>query len=69
LVILFLQQAYLKNAYVNSFTEPILIGLDNQGNDIPISANEAMYRFCFVEKTRIDNSKLHQNPLTNFTLS
>jgi len=46
---------YLKNAHTNSFTPPILVGLDNQGSDIPISANEALYRFCFVEKNRIDN--------------
>ena len=49
------QQDYLKNAHTKSFTPPILIGEDNQGNDIPVSANEALYRFCFVEKNRIDN--------------
>lgn len=49
------QQDYLKNAYTKSFKLPILVGEDNQGNDIPISANEALYRFCFVDKNRIDN--------------
>lgn len=49
------QQDYLKNAYINSFTPPTLVGLDSQGNDVPVSADEAMYRFCFVEKNRIDN--------------
>lgn len=49
------QHDYLKNAHTNSFTPPILIGVDNQGTDIPISANEALFRFCFVEKNRIDN--------------
>ena len=49
------QQDYLKNAHTNSFTAPTLVGLDSQGNDIPISANEALYRFCFVEKNRIDS--------------
>lgn len=49
------QQDYLKNAHRKSFTDPILVGEDSQGNDIPISANEALYRFCFVEKNRIDN--------------
>lgn len=49
------QHDYLKNAHTNSFTPPILIGLDNQENDIPISANEALFRFCFVDKNRIDN--------------
>ncbi len=51
----FRPQDYLKNAFTNNFTAPALIGLDNDGNDIPISANEALYRFCFVEKNRIDN--------------
>ncbi|MDA3806848.1 MAG: AAA family ATPase [Thiomicrorhabdus sp.] len=49
------QQDYLKNAHTNSFTTPALVGLDSQGNEIIISANEALYRFCFVEKNRIDN--------------
>jgi DNA sulfur modification protein DndD len=49
------QHGYLKNAHTNSFTPPILIGVDNQETDITISANEALYRFCFVEKNRIDN--------------
>lgn len=51
----FRQQDYLKNAHTNTFTPPALIGLDAEGNDIPISANEALYRFCFVEKNRIDS--------------
>lgn len=49
------QHNYLKNAYTNSFIFPTLVGLDGHGNDIPISSDEALYRFCFVEKTRIDN--------------
>jgi DNA repair exonuclease SbcCD ATPase subunit len=49
------QQEYLKNAHTKSFTPPALVGLDSQGSDILISANEALYRFCFVEKNRIDN--------------
>ncbi|HEX3047094.1 MAG TPA: ATP-binding protein, partial [Bacillota bacterium] len=49
------QDDYLKNAHTNSFTPPILIGLNNQKNDIPVTANEVLFRFCFVEKNRIDN--------------
>lgn len=49
------QQDYLKNAYTNSFTPPIIVGLDSQGNDIPITQNDAQYRFCFIEKNRIDS--------------
>ena len=51
----FRPQDYLKNAHTNTFTPPTLIGLNREGSDIPISANEALYRFCFVEKNRIDN--------------
>lgn len=49
------QDDYLKNAHANSFTPPTLVGLDSQGDDVTVSANEAMYRFCFIEKNRIDN--------------
>lgn len=49
------QQDYLKNAHTSSFKPPALVGLDSQGKDIVISANEALYRFCFVEKNRIDS--------------
>ncbi|MCA9423113.1 MAG: AAA family ATPase [Nitrospira sp.] len=49
------QHDYFKNAHTKSFTPPILVGEDNQGNEIIISANETLYRFCFVEKNRIDN--------------
>ena len=51
----FRTQDYLKNAHAKSFLGPILVGVDGQGDDIRISANEALYRFCFVEKNRIDN--------------
>lgn len=49
------QHEYIRNAHTKSFTPPALVGLDSQGSDIIISANEALYRFCFVEKNRIDN--------------
>lgn len=49
------QEDYFKNAHTKCFTDPILVGVDSQGNDIPVSVNEALYRFCFVEKNRIDN--------------
>lgn len=45
------QNKYLKNAYTNSFAVPEIIG----DNDAKIVANEPLYRFCFVEKNRIDN--------------
>lgn len=48
-------QSYLKNAHTNSFLPPKLVGVDENNNDLNILANEALYRFCFVEKNRIDS--------------
>jgi DNA sulfur modification protein DndD len=49
------QQKYLKNAYVDRFSIPKLFGLNAQGQEIPVVSDDALYRFCFVEKNRIDN--------------
>lgn len=49
------QHDFLENAYTNRFTPPVLIGTNKQGKDIPITANETLYRFCFIEKNRINN--------------
>ncbi len=46
---------YLKNAYINQFLPPKVFGEDGQGNEITIAPNETAYRFCFVEKNRIDS--------------
>ena len=49
------QNEYLKNAFVNQFSPPSISADDNQGNEISVTPNEAAYRFCFVEKNRIDS--------------
>lgn len=49
------QREYLKNAYVDRFMAPEIIALNELGDEIPIEAKEALYRFCFVEKNRIDS--------------
>jgi len=49
------QREYLKNAYVDRFMAPEIIALNDQGDEILIEAKEALYRFCFVEKNRIDS--------------
>lgn len=49
------QHSYLKNAYVNFFVPPEIRAFDNQNNEVVITPNEAAYRFCFVEKNRIDS--------------
>ncbi len=49
------QQEYLKNARVEKFSSPILIAEIEQGHESLVESNEALYRFCFVEKSRIDS--------------
>jgi DNA sulfur modification protein DndD len=49
------QREYFKNAYVNQFSSPTITAVDDQGNEIPVEPNEALYRFFFVEKNRIDS--------------
>lgn len=45
------QRDYLKNAYCDAFESPEIIGVDG----VRIVPDESKYRFCFVEKNRIDN--------------
>lgn len=48
-------QNYLKNAHVEQFVPPIVrVNFADANPDI-VTANEARFRFCFVEKNRIDN--------------
>ncbi|HGF2622565.1 TPA: AAA family ATPase [Escherichia coli] len=49
------QTDYFRNAYVNQFSAPVITGVGSQGHDVEIENNEALHRFCFVEKNRIDN--------------
>lgn len=49
------QRDYLKNAHVNQFSPPIITVENEQDDEIALEANEALYRFCFVEKNRIDS--------------
>lgn len=49
------QNEYLRNAFVNALVAPSLVACDIQGNDIVIAPNESAFRFCFVEKNRIDS--------------
>jgi energy-coupling factor transporter ATP-binding protein EcfA2 len=46
---------YLVNANTGKFQVPLIEAVDTNGQASPVSANEATYRFCFVEKNRIDN--------------
>lgn len=49
------QREYLKNAYVDNFAEPEILGMNDQGATVFVNANDALYRFFFVEKNRINN--------------
>jgi DNA sulfur modification protein DndD len=49
------QSDYLKNAHTNTFTAPVIRATDSQEQEVEVHANEAAYRFCFVEKNRIDS--------------
>ena len=49
------QNDYLKNAHTNTVTAPVIKVTDCQGQEAVLQANEAAYRFCFVEKNRIDS--------------
>tara|TARA_Y100000588_G_scaffold96119_1_gene104183 strand:- start:390 stop:3008 length:2619 start_codon:yes stop_codon:yes gene_type:complete len=49
------QNEYLRNAFVNQLVAPSLVACDMQGNDVAIVPNESAFRFCFVEKNRIDS--------------
>lgn len=49
------QNDYLKNAHTNTITAPLIRATDSQGQEVTVQANEAAYRFCFVEKNRIDS--------------
>ena len=47
--------AYLRNVHERKFVPPRLHGHDAAGNEVPIKANPDAYRFCFVEKNRIED--------------
>ncbi|OCH03517.1 hypothetical protein A6E11_00995 [Aliivibrio fischeri] len=46
---------YLKNAHVNRYVAPVIEGVNSKDETVFVSPNESLYRFCFVEKNRIDS--------------
>lgn len=46
---------YLKNIEANGFAPPDITAIDQEGQPFSIIPDEAKYRFCFVEKNRVDN--------------
>ncbi|MQU29074.1 AAA family ATPase [Pseudomonas helleri] len=49
------QDEYFKNAHTGKFTKPVIEAINAEGITQKVVANESIYRFCFVEKNRIDN--------------
>jgi len=47
-------RTYLANVHARRFDAPILKATDQQGREVDVIANPDTYRFCFVEKNRID---------------
>ena len=45
---------YIKNIYTNKSKQPILLCKDNNNCDFPATPDINRYRFCFIEKNRID---------------
>ena len=45
---------YFVNVHANRFEAPVLWATDHQNRDVPVAASADTYRFCFVEKNRID---------------
>ena len=45
---------YLANIHARRFIPPILKATDPRGREIDVQANPETFRFCFVEKNRID---------------
>ncbi|BCQ53384.1 AAA family ATPase [Burkholderia gladioli] len=48
------ERRYLRNIHVGRFVEPGLTATDARGNDVAVAADADLYRFCFIEKNRID---------------
>jgi DNA sulfur modification protein DndD len=49
------QSEFLKNARTSSFQPPRLAGAFENGESDTLTANANLFRFCFVEKNRIDD--------------
>ncbi|MBI7801092.1 AAA family ATPase [Pseudomonas aeruginosa] len=47
-------RTYLANDHARRFAPPILKATDHQRQEVDVVANADTYRFCFVEKNRID---------------
>lgn len=54
---------YLRNIHSGRFVEPRLMAIGPDRRESPVNANADLYRFCFIEKNRIDAfSRIAQRP-------
>lgn len=49
------QKIYCNNAHVKNHVLPLLTGTSSQRGTFQIQPNEADFRFCFIEKNRLDD--------------
>ena len=47
-------RTYLTNVHANRFAVPALTATDHQSREVPVMASADTYRFCFIDKNRID---------------
>lgn len=47
-------RTYLTNVHAQGFVPPILKATDHQNREVDVVSNAETYRFCFIEKNRID---------------
>ncbi|KGV24517.1 AAA family ATPase [Burkholderia pseudomallei] len=48
-------RTYLANLHAGRFADPVLTATDHRGGEVNVVADSDTYRFCFVEKNRIDS--------------
>lgn len=48
-------RTYLANLHAGRSAPPVLKALDNRGQELDVVSNPDTFRFCFVEKNRIDS--------------
>ena len=47
-------RTYLANLHARRFEPPALLATDHQNREVAVSSNPDTFRFCFIEKNRID---------------
>ncbi|WP_175751576.1 ATP-binding protein [Burkholderia anthina] len=48
------ERRYLRNVHADRFVEPSLTATTAEDQEVPVVADPDLYRFCFIEKNRID---------------